>query len=139
MKTIPMPEMPAQKVQSYPLNSLASLIHKMASEHGFWTNDRNFAEMLMLAVSELSESLEEHRDGNPDLYFVDKRGRWQKIKDHFAGREYFPKPEGTSIELVDCLIRILDTLHSRKVDIDYLVFLKMRYNDTRPHMHGKAY
>ena len=49
------------------------------------------------------------------------------------------KPEGVAVELADCLIRILDTMHSRDVDIDGVVARKMAYNAGRPHKHGKAY
>ena len=47
--------------------------------------------------------------------------------------------EGVAVELADCLIRILDTMHSLDVDIDGVVARKMAYNASRPHKHGKAY
>lgn len=51
------------------LNGLAEQIHATASDKGFWDADRNMGEMLMLAVSELSEALEEHRAGKPAVYY----------------------------------------------------------------------
>ena len=107
-----------------PLNALAQRIHDNARAKGFWDSEqRNFGEMLMLATSELSEALEEHRDGNPNVYY-----------DALTG-----KPEGAAVELADCIIRVLDTMHSLGVDIDDVVAEKMAYNATRPHKHGKAY
>lgn len=106
-----------------PLTSLAKAIHDNARSHGFWDAERNFAEMLMLATSELAEALEEHRNNKPAVYFVGTS----------------PKPEGVAVELADCIIRCLDTLYSLGVDIDDVVAQKMAYNAGRPHMHGKAY
>lgn len=105
------------------LNELAQEINQIARDHGFWEADRNFAEMLMLATSELSEALEEHRDGKPNFY-------------RNPGSE---KPEGIAVELADCLIRLLDTMHSLDVDIDWVVQQKIAYNHSRPFKHGKAY
>lgn len=117
-----------------PLNELASRIHEVSSDHGFWPKEgRNFGEMIALAHSELSEALEEHREGKPDVYFV------TKMESTPEGILSTDKPEGVSVELVDALIRILDTLHSRGVDIDDIVFMKMAYNASRPHKHGKSY
>lgn len=50
-----------------------------------------------------------------------------------------PKPEGVAVELADCIIRCLDTLHSLGVNIDEVVATKVAYNASRPHKHGKAY
>lgn len=147
------------------LNGLADKINEMARLHGFWEAERNFGEMLMLATSELAEALEEHRDGKPDVYykcktcgfetespaqafhFIPRTGLSWRILELFDGRkgrvcdgkEGGLKPEGAAVELVDCLIRVLDTLHSRNVDIDRVVEIKMQYNDSRPYKHGKAY
>lgn len=168
-------------------NKMAKEIHETARAHGFWDKDRNMGEMLMLAVSEISEALEEDRDGHPPVWYGE------------GG-----KPEGAAVELADCVIRCLDTLYSydaeNPLDItEYVVHEKllrinlnrqlpenfgdacleichqlviarnnilpltraivlceelcerlgcellglaaekMRYNDSRPHMHGKAY
>jgi NTP pyrophosphatase (non-canonical NTP hydrolase) len=106
------------------LNALAQQIHDTADAHGFWPDEgRNFGEMLMLATSELAEALEEHRDGKPPVYHDTATG----------------KPEGTAVELADCVIRCLDTLHSLGVDIDAVVAEKMAYNASRPYKHGRGY
>ena len=115
------------------LNDLARKINDNARTHGFWEGERNFGEMIALMHSELSEALEEHRNGNPAEYVIDHQ--------HGPGWDCDGrcKPEGVAVELADCLIRILDTLHSLAVDIDGVVARKMAYNAARPHKHGKAY
>lgn len=40
-------------------------------------------------------------------------------------------------ELADIIIRVLDTAGARGVNIGRAVLLKMAFNATRPHMHGK--
>lgn len=40
-------------------------------------------------------------------------------------------------ELADIIIRVLDTAGARGISIGRAVLLKMAYNATRPHMHGK--
>jgi NTP pyrophosphatase (non-canonical NTP hydrolase) len=114
--------------------------------------ERNMGEMLMLQVSELAEALEEHRNCNPVHYYKAKfEGReivvtydsdidlWRDSRGKPMPRGVKVKPEGLAVEFADCLIRILDTMHSLGVDIDEIVQEKMAYNDGREHMHGKAY
>lgn len=140
------------------LNELAQQINDNARSKGFWDADRNMGEMLMLAVSELAEALEEHRDGKPAEYFqingkevrrpTENLGRpgadWVAVKP-LAGGELqtwtgvTAKPEGVAVELADCIIRCLDTMLSLGVDIDGVVARKMAYNASRPFKHGKAY
>jgi len=103
------------------LNDLSKRIREIAVAHGFWDTERNFGEMIALAHSELSEALEEHRAVDPCASY---------IKDG--------KPEGYAIELIDCIIRCLDTI-GPDVDIDMLMEQKMKYNENRPYKHGKNY
>lgn len=128
-----------------PLNHLAGEIFGNAAAHGFWDEDRNFGEMMMLAVSELSEALEEHRAGRQNVYYRHEPGC--ALADHHVygmpGENpdctCTAKPEGIAVELADCVIRCLDTMHSLGVDIDAVVAEKMAYNASRPYKHGKKY
>jgi hypothetical protein len=104
------------------LNDYADTIHMIAVQKGWWEKNRNFGEMVALMHSELSEALEAHR--NHEAAF------------HIVGDE----PEGWAVELLDCVIRILDTLRSTDLDIDQVISLKIAYNQSRPYKHGgKAY
>lgn len=136
------------------LNALAAKINATAAAHGFWDEERNFGEMIALMHSELSEALEEHREGRPAHYyrftsspatFIDtgskKQQEWLESAsiEELASVGVRRKPEGVAVELADCLIRILDTMQSLDVDIEAVVREKMEYNDGRAHKHGKAY
>lgn len=103
------------------LNETANRIHKDNRDRGFWDHHRPLTETTMLIVTELSEAIEEDRQGNPYYYEVDG------------------KPEGTDVELVDALIRLLDLLGSRGTDIDGLMEKKLEYNRGRGNKHGKRY
>jgi NTP pyrophosphatase (non-canonical NTP hydrolase) len=105
---------------TYPsLNALAAEIHQTAKEKGWWEDDsRSFGVQLALMHSELSEALEAWREHHSWFYLQDG------------------KPEGIGVELVDCIIRILDTLQANSVDIDVVIRAKMDYNKTRPWKHG---
>lgn len=84
------------------------------------TPPRNISEMLMLMVTEIAEAEEEYRNG--------------QLLDGVRMEEN--KPEGFGVELADAIIRILDTAEGLGIDLQYLVSLKMKYNETRPHRHG---
>lgn len=90
---------------------LANKIHSNAVDKGFWDKQRDLDEMLMLAVSELAEGLEEHRDGKPSVYFKHNGCRCATRETLFEPSCH-AKPEGLAVELADCIIRCLDTLAS---------------------------
>lgn len=122
------------------INEFAKEVHQNAVEHGWWDTNRSFGEIIALCHSELSEALEEHRNGQPNLYVVlHEPGtimRHQKSTttdpENFRGL----KPEGIATELADCIIRILDYCAYDGIDIEQAIQLKHEYNKTRPYRHG---
>lgn len=114
------------------LNELAQRAHSTAVAKGWWDgNGNDFGTIIALCHSELSEALEEFREGNPEVYFV-RNG--VKISD--LSQWNGEKLEGEITELADCIIRILDFCGHRRVDIQKVIDLKMRYNESRSYRHG---
>lgn len=128
----------ASQSETLSLNEYAKKIHEIAVDHGWWDKDRNFGEMVALMHSELSEGLEARREQYSPLWYDHHRncGFSFTVSDSCTCT---PKPEGWAVELIDCIIRILDTLHQAGIDIDKITQEKMKYNETRPYKHGKAY
>lgn len=99
-------------------------------EGAFTTTPEMIIAKLMLAVGELSEAVEEIRNGHP----------YDKVYFTYGGLP-FPegdptKPEGFGIELADAIIRILDVAEHLGIDMQDAVILKHNYNLTRSYKHG---
>jgi NTP pyrophosphatase (non-canonical NTP hydrolase) len=110
-------------------NRVAKACYKISAEHGFHEGDENyllsernaqFAQRLMLTVSELSEALEALRhDDPPD--------------------SHIKKFRGTEAELADAVIRIMDISETYGLRLADAIIAKMSYNHKRPKMHGKKF
>ena len=121
------------------LNELAKEIHDNAKEKGFWYEERNKGECIALMHSELSEALEELRKGKPVTEIYTYRYNQYQGGCESINLKDGEKPEGVPSELADCIIRILDFCGAYNIDIDKAINLKMKYNKTRPVMHGKKF
>ena len=122
------------------LNDWAKEIHDNAVAHGWWDEERSFGEVVALCHSELSEALEEYRNDRPLAYVFQDRGdissdavRMVTDPALWQGKR---KPEGIAVEMIDCLIRILDWCGKKDVNVDGLLTMKHEYNKTRPYRHG---
>lgn len=110
------------------INRMVKEAHETAKEHGWWDEERAFGEQIALMHSELSEALEEARNGSAmDLiyYSVDKQGN--------------PKPCGIPTELADAVIRIADLCGHYGIDLDNAIKIKMQHNKGREYKHGKVF
>ena len=129
------------------INDLAKEIHENAIAHGWWDEPRSFGDIIALCHSELSEALEEYRSNKPKIYYhciLNDAASEDKCVDYdgdccFKSSEagcVKAKPEGTAVELADCIIRILDYCGHEKIDIEEIIKIKHEFNKTRPYKHG---
>lgn len=121
-------------------------IHETAHEHGWHEEPRTFGEFIALCHAELSEALEEYRDGlNSNQIHLDATDGFIVVHEIFVlskcpieldfyGKKQ--KPEGIPIELADVIIRILDFCGESGIDIEKAMTMKHLYNQTRPWRHG---
>jgi NTP pyrophosphatase (non-canonical NTP hydrolase) len=101
--------------------------------HGFHHKGQNLGEQLMLIVSEISEALE-----------ADRRDRWASLDKYLAGsrtRDDFTRylKDTVEDELADAVIRIADLAGYLEINLEEHIKAKMKYNQGRPHKHGKLY
>lgn len=146
--------------------------HATAVEKGWWDRpdgtrmhpgERSIGEQLSLFHSEISEALEEWREGHPLTEIrhtfkarpgrqhvpsmramtdrapeIETRpGEWVPLTVTNADQMGFDaKPVGFPIELADLLIRVFDTAEAYGIDLEEALQIKAAYNRTRPHRHG---
>lgn len=105
--------------------TIAELIEdsrQTTEDKGFHNLSRSFAEEIALFHSEISEALEEFRNGRgfDEIYYSNNGS----------------KPEGIPVEIADVLIRIFDSCKTRGIPIEEALRIKSRYNKSRPPLHG---
>lgn len=123
------------------LNELRDKIYTNAKLKGFWDQERNIGEALMLIVTELAEGLETHRKTGT-IKLVDemvKKSMSEMTDDEFKEHFALMVKDSFQDEMADALIRILDLCGGLDIDIDWHIAAKMRYNSTRARLHGKQY
>ncbi|MBF0388110.1 MAG: nucleotide pyrophosphohydrolase [Candidatus Omnitrophica bacterium] len=92
------------------VQEMCELCHSIAKSKGFWDQERNVGEALMLVVTELAEAMEAHRK-----------------QDAANFKE----------ELADTLIRLFDLCGGMGIDIEAEIIKKCEKNKARPYKHGK--
>lgn len=128
------------------LNEWAKEIHDNSIAHGWWEEERSFAEIVALCHAELSEALEEERNNHPMLWWLCEKNPNANPRNcdlcpyEHDGTCDVPgeklKPEGKAVEMMDCIIRILDWMGKENIDVDKILQKKHEYNKTRPYRHG---
>lgn len=103
------------------INETVKECWQTAEDHGWHNPPKTFGEDIALIHSELSEALEEYRNGEIVITHID----------HSDG-----KPIGIAIELADAIIRIFDLCKEHDIDITKALRIKMDYNKTRSYRHG---
>lgn len=127
------------------VNEFAQEVHENAVAHGWYDNPVSFPEIAVMVHSEISEAVEEWREGNPLVYgtcaLAAEGCKFSGICDNVGnpageGKDGPCKPEGVAVELCDAVMRIFDYLAYMGVDIEALLEAKHAYNTGRPYRHG---
>lgn len=105
------------------INDAVKASYENAKDHGWHDQERTIGDLICLMHSELSEALEEHRNGKAptEIYYNESKPT---------------KPEGIPVELADCVIRIFDFCGLYGIDLEEALKIKMFYNKSRPYRHG---
>lgn len=104
------------------ISEIQKEVHQNSIDHGFWEDEPNFGEKMMLIVSEVAEAFEHYREGQDIIEVFYVRGE---------------KPDGVPIELADIIIRVLDLAERYNMNMEDAIRIKHHYNKTRPYKHGK--
>lgn len=127
------------------MEKLIEKAHSVAKEKGFWDEERNVPEMLMLVVSELSEALEALRkdkwcDPLATAVLAKDLKNWHEVLNE-PWKSGFEKAVKSSFEdeIADVAIRLFDLCGGLKIDLEKHIEMKMKYNSLRPYKHGKKF
>ena len=122
------------------IKDLTKQAHDNAVLHGFYEKEPSFGDLISLIHSELSEALEEHRNGyHPTETYYNNTCEYDCMP--FADCEncckVTAKKEGIPSELADVVIRVFDMCGHYGIDLEAAIIDKMEYNKTRPYKHGR--
>ena len=122
------------------INELMTAIAANNKAKGFRDREFNVGEVLMLITSELGEALEATRKED----WANREGfelatSEPHTPEHWEAQFKAHIKDSFEDELADSFIRLLDLAERSGVDLAWHVEQKMKYNATRPRLHGKAY
>ena len=125
------------------LNEASNQIFQNNKAKGFWDKERNVGELLMLVTSELGEAMEAHRKNkfsdwdkfntNPGTHNFESEEKKMKTSFEICIKDTFED------EIADAVIRLMDLSAGLGIDLEKHISAKVKYNTSRPKLHGKAY
>lgn len=125
-----------------PLNTLRDKALEIATAHGF--KNASIPEDIALMHSELSEALEDFRDGAmPTAIWYEQKVepsnntfRTNQSYHEHNSVKILNKPCGIPSEMADVVIRVLHFCGKHGIDIQQAVLEKMQFNEARPYKNG---
>lgn len=108
------------------IQELCEQAHAASRAKGWYDTDggkRNIGELISLVHSELSEALEDWRNGDMETAYE-------------ATGSGAQKPVGFASEMADVVIRVGDLCAYLGIDLERAIEEKMAFNTTRPYRHG---
>jgi len=126
------------------LTTLANTIHKGNVKRGFYDDPKEVGTVLMLIVTELAEAMESYRSNNSIASDRMETLEWDSKEDEPFTTEDINQfklvvKDTFEDEIADTIIRLFDLCGWMNIDIHKHIMLKLKYNDTRPYKHGKAF
>ena len=125
------------------LNKSAEIIFQNNKAKGFWDNERNVGELLMLVTSELGEAMEAHRKGKfanlERLEFELSPNSELPYERHLSAKFEMHVKDTFEDELADTFIRLGDLCEKMGIDINSFIEMKMNYNSMRKEKHNKNF
>ena len=121
------------------INNLSKEIHETAKSKGFYDNEKNIGEMLCLIHSEVSEALEADRKNHHANKSAFQYREMEVDEFHFESDFQELIKNTFEDELSDIMIRVMDLAEYKGIDLEWHILMKMKYNATREHKHGKKY
>lgn len=126
------------------LTTLANTIHSGNVKRGFYDDPKEVGTVLMLIVTELAEAMESYRSNNSIPADRMETLEWDSKEDEPFTTEDINQfklvvKDTFEDEIADTIIRLFDLCGWMNIDIHKHIMLKLKYNDTRPYKHGKAF
>lgn len=126
------------------INELGEKIFDNAMSKGFWPTGIktglvpiDIPQKLLLIISEITEAMEADRKRHfIAKSLILKHEKEFETKEDFL--EWFNRfiKDSFEDELADACIRIFDLAHAMDINLEYHIKAKMKYNASRPIMHG---
>ena len=128
------------------IQTLAKVCNENAKKHGFWEDEDAFINLLDKRQIEDSEGILRSRIislFNSEKIALEHSELSERLetlrKDSTKKDEHCPEFLNIEIEVADLIIRALDFCGRRDLRIGDALIAKMKFNNTRPYKHGKAF